>query len=297
MTQRTSRILDKILVNERMNIPSLDFGSPGESLVFLHANGYPPACYRPLLELLGQDHHINAMVQRPLWPGSDPSKFTDWRRLTDDLLQFLAARFSEPVLAVGHSMGGIALLRAALYWPERFKAIVLLDPVLFPRYMIVLWQLMCSLGLGYRLHPLLVTTRRRRRQFDDLERLAHGYRRKAIFRYMDDRALKAYVEGISCEREDGGYELCYPIEWETRIYMTSIWSDLEIWRRLPALSVPAFFIRGEESKVFWASTAHRAERTQPGARLASLACATHLVPLERPQEVHALIHSFFKEVA
>jgi pimeloyl-ACP methyl ester carboxylesterase len=278
-------------------IPPLEFRGTGEPLVFLHANGYPPECYRPLLELLAKEFRVSAMLQRPLWPGSNPQDFTDWRTLSGDLLNFLERNHSGPVFCVGHSMGGTALVRAALYAPNRFSAIVLLDPVLFPPYIIFFWQVIRSLGCGYRLLPLVATTHNRRRRFNDLERLFDGYRRKPVFRFMNDQTLKAYIKGIACQRENGFYELCYPVEWETRIYMTSLWADMEIWRGLPDLSVPVLIIRGEQSNTFWASTARMVRRKQPRARLAVLADASHLVPLERPVEVQALIHSFLKENA
>ena len=138
---------------------------------------------------------------------------------------------------------------------------------------------------------------RRRRQFNDLERLFQGYRHKPVFRYLDDDALRAYVHGIACPRAGGGYQLCYPVEWETRIYITGLWRDMELWRKLPELSVPMLIVRGTHSNTFRASTARRVGKRQPGARLAALELATHLVPLERPIEVHALILSFFKENA
>ena len=79
-----------------MNIPSLDFGGSGEELVFLHANGYPPECYRPLLSRLAEKYHVTAMVQRPLWPESRPEDIDDWRPLTDDFLHFLDAHHTAP---------------------------------------------------------------------------------------------------------------------------------------------------------------------------------------------------------
>src|SRR5574342_737652 len=126
-----------------MTIPVVDFGGAGEELVFLHANGYPPACYRLLLSHLAKHYHVTAMVQRPLWPESRPEDIDGWLPLTDDFLLFLDEhrfRFDDgsrpsaqrsPLVCAGHSMGGTALLRAALREPERFKAIALLDPVLF----------------------------------------------------------------------------------------------------------------------------------------------------------------------
>jgi pimeloyl-ACP methyl ester carboxylesterase len=278
-----------------MPIPSLDFGGNGEELVFLHANGYPPECYRPLLSCLAEKYHVTAMVQRPLWPDSRPEDIEDWRPLSDDFLHFLDAHHSVPLACVAHSMGGIALLRAALREPERFKAIVLLDPVLFPPYFIAFWNVMRKFEVGRRRYPLVARARQRRREFDDLERLYNGYRRKSVFKYMDDEALRAYVEGIACQKDDVGYQLCYSPEWEIRIYLTSIWPDMDIWRALPDLQVPTLIVRGMETDTFWERTGKLVRRKQSKVRVEALERSTHLLPLERPKEVSNLIRSFFEE--
>lgn len=278
-----------------MNIPSINYGGSGNPLLFLHANGYPPDCYRPLLSKLAKTHQVTGMVQRPLWPESDPEDIEDWRLLTDDLLRYLDTVHSTTLACVGHSMGGIALLRAALREPERFSSIVLLDPVLFPPYFIRKWRISFKLGMGELAHPFTKSARYRRRQFNDLEQLFNGYRRKSVFRYFDDDALHAYIEGIACKTESGGYRLCYSAEWETRIYVTSVWPDMDIWHDLPGLSMPTLIVRGVETNTFWERTGKLVQRRQPKVRVEALENSTHLLPLERPGEVANLIQSFFEE--
>lgn len=278
-----------------MQLPSIDFGGIGEELLFLHANGYPPECYRPLLSRLAENYHVTTMVQRPLWQESDPADIRDWIPLTDDLLRYLDAHHSGPLACIGHSMGGIALLRAALREPDRFKAIVLLDPVLFPPYFIIFWWMLYKSGLGLHIHPLVVNASQRRRKFDDLDRLFSSYRQKPVFRYMDDESLRACIEGIVCPDDEGGYKLCYSVEWEIRIYLTSIWRDMEIWRNLPKLEVPTLIVRGAETNTFWEKTGGLVQRRQPKVRIEALDQATHLVPLECPQKVSELIQSFIQE--
>jgi pimeloyl-ACP methyl ester carboxylesterase len=278
-----------------MTIPSIDFNGIGQELVFLHANGYPPDCYRPLLSRLAENYHVTAMVQRPLWPEGKPEDIDSWRPLTDDFLRFLDAHQNGPIACVGHSMGGLILLRTALREPERFKAIVLLDPVLLPPFFIIFWTVMRKLKIGERRHPFIRAARQRRQQFDDLDKLYQGYRRKHIFRYFDDEALRAYVKGIACQVDESVYQLCYSAEWETHIYLISIWSDMDIWRGLPKLEVPTLIIRGAETDTFWERTGKLVKRKQPQIKVAALERATHLVPLERPQEVANLIQSFFEE--
>ncbi len=280
-----------------MTIPSIDYGGSGNPLLFLHANGYPPDCYRPLLSRLAKTNHVTGMVQRPLWPESDPEDIQDWRPLTDDLLRYLDTHHTTSLDCIGHSMGGIALLRAALRQPERFSSIVLLDPVLFPPYFISKWRISFKLGIGDLAHPFIKSARNRRRQFNDLERLYNGYRRKSVFRHFDDDALRAYIEGIACKTDSGGYQLCYSAEWETRIYVTSVWPDMDIWHALPGLSVPTLIVRGAETDTFWERTGKLVQRKQPEVRVEALENSTHLLPLERPGEVANLIQSFLKENA
>lgn len=273
---------------------SFDLGSVGQPLHFLHANGYPPECYKPLFELLQTQHHVFGMLLRPLWPGSNPNEIQDWRPFSDDLLRFLASPQPGPVIGVGHSIGAVVTLRAALRDPGKFRALVLIDPVLFvPRFM-RMWHVIRTLGLGERFHPLIPGARKRRRTFDDLELVFRGYRNRNVFRYMSDESLRMYIAGITLKTERG-YELVYSPEWEARIYLTNM-HDFDIWRELPRLQVPALFLRGAETDTFLENAARLVKRKQPGAWVETLDRSTHLLPLERPQEIFDRIQSFLREV-
>ena len=74
----------------------------------------------------------------------------------------------EPPIVVGHSMGGIAALRAALRQPERFSALILLDPVLFPPRFIASWNMVRRWAWDTPA-PADPGALKRRRTFDDLE--------------------------------------------------------------------------------------------------------------------------------
>lgn len=275
-----------------MTIPHFDLGGDNPPLHFLHANGYPPDCYKPLFEHLQPRFHVFGMHLRPLWPNTKPAELNDWHPLSDDLLRFLDEQNTGPLFAVGHSIGAIVTLRAALREARRFRGIVLIDPVLFPPYFIALWNLVRATGLGNRLHPKMKGALKRRQNFDNLDLVFRGYRQRAVFRNFSDDSLRAYIAGMTRTRALGGYELAYSPEWEARIYHTGIWRDMDLWRGLRTLRLPALILRGAQSDTFWAKTAERARRINPQIRIEAIANAGHLVPLERPQEVAELILEF-----
>ena len=278
-----------------MSVPYFTLGDCGLPLHFLHANGYPPECYRPLITRLSEHFHVLSMRQRPLWPDSRPEEITDWHPLTDDFLRFLDEQQTGASIAVGHSLGGIVALRAALRQPERFRALVLIDPVLFPPGVITFMRLIRALGLSYRLHPFALGALSRRRVFENRARLSKGYRRKSIFRHFSDSNLETYVEGLTRPRQDGKYELVYNPDWEARIYVTGIWHDMDLWRGLPGLNIPLLIIRGLETNTFWVSTKRRVLRKVPAAQVMTIPQASHLVPLEQPDEVYQAIQDFLQE--
>lgn len=273
-------------------IPFTDFGGDGPTLCFLHANGYPPECYRPLFQALTPQYRVLAMHQRPLWPDSRPEDLHDWHPLSADFLHFLDERGLERVTVVGHSMGGIAALRAALWQPERFRYLILLDPVLFPPGFIALWNLIRALGLGHQLHPLIPTAQKRRRAFDDLERPFAAYRRRPTFRYLSDDALWAYILGMVRPGTHSGYTLFYSPEWETRIYYTSVWRDFDLWRGLSRLQPPTLLLRGAKTDTFLPITAWLVRLFHPRIRIHTLTRTTHLLPLEAPEDAASHILRF-----
>jgi pimeloyl-ACP methyl ester carboxylesterase len=276
-------------------IPYTDFGGVGANLHFLHANGYPPECYQPLIDLLKTDFHVTGMHLRPLWPRSQPKEIGAWQPFSDDFLLFLDEQKLSPIIAVGHSMGAIISMRTALRRPDHFRALVLIDPVLFVPRFIATYNLVKAIGLGYKLHPLIAGALKRRRHFDDLDSLFNSYRRKGVFRYFDDAALQAYIEGISKPAAGGGFDLTYSPEWEARIYYTGVWRDMDLWWGLPTLKVPTLIIRGAESDTFLPVAAQRVKRVRPETRLVTLEKSTHLVALEKPQEISETIRDFLKE--
>ena len=229
-----------------------------------------------------------------------PEDIQDWKPFSDDLLQFLAPPQPVPVIGVGHSIGAIVTLRAALRDPGKFRALILLDPVLFVPSRLLWWNFFRTIGLGNRVHPLIPGALKRRRAFDDLDLVFRAYRSRKVFRYMSDDSLRIYIAGMT-HKTDHGYELVYSPEWEARIYFTGL-RDFDIWRDLPKLKVPTLFIRGAETDTFLEKAAKLVRRTaapvkrrQPLVRMETLDQSTHLLPLERPQEVFGIMQSFLKE--
>lgn len=272
---------------------SFDYGGTGTPLHFLHANGYPPDCYKPLFELLKTEYHVFGMPLRPLWDEAKIDDIKDWQPFSDDLRFFLSSQ-PAPVIGVGHSIGAIVTLRAALRDPGKFKALVLIDPVLFVPSFLFSWRIVRALGLGDKFHPLILGAQKRRRTFDDLETVFRGYRNRNIFRYMSDENLRIYIEGITRKTSDG-YELIYSPEWEAHIYRTGL-RDFDLWRDLPKLEVPTLFIRGAETDTFLAAAAKLVKQRQPKVRVEALDKSTHLLPLERPKEVFEIMQSFLKSL-
>jgi pimeloyl-ACP methyl ester carboxylesterase len=267
-----------------------DFGGAGPVVHLAHANGFPPGTYRPLAETLTDRCRVIALPSRPLWPGSRPESAPDWHPLADDLIQGLdgLGLSKGGIVGVGHSMGGVLTLWAAVRRPDLFRAVVLIDPVMLPPAWLWTVRLLRWLGLRRRL-PLVRGALRRRRTWPSRQACYEHYRGKSLFAAWPDASLRAYVEAGTRERADGGVELAYPPEWEAHIFATT---PTDVWRAVPRLRTPALVIRGQGSDTFRPESQARMAGLVPQARFVVIPGAGHLVPMERPVETGAAIRDF-----
>jgi len=266
----------------------VDFGGDGPVVHLAHANGFPPGTYRPLVETLIERYHVVALASRPLWPGSRPESAPDWHPLADDLIRGLDNLGLSGIVGVGHSLGGVLTMWAAVRRPDLFRAVVLIDPVILPLARLWAVRLLRALRIERRL-PLVQGALHRRRVWPSRRACYEHYRAKPFFAAWPEASLWAYVEAGTRERADGQVELVYPPEWEAHVFATV---PTDAWQAVPRLRTPALVVRGEHSATFRAECLARVERLLPHARVAVIPGAGHLVPLERPGETGMAIRTF-----
>ena len=250
-------------------------GSVRPALHFSHANGFPASSYATFLAPLEREYRVGATAAigtSTAYPVTER-----WVHLVEELIAVIERDYEgEPVIGLGHSLGGYLSFLAAARRPELFRAIVLLDAPIIGAIKGRLLGATKRFGIVDRVTPAGATRDRRSRWESREEARAH-FRTRRLFRHFSDASLDDYVSGGLVEDVEGRLRLRIDPLVEYRIYRT-IPHDMS--RSLRALSVPAGFIGGAHSNVV-RRTGLAATRSKFVTRKVS---GGHLFPLEHPQE-------------
>jgi pimeloyl-ACP methyl ester carboxylesterase len=278
-------------------IPPRIISQKGPPLFFLHANGYPPEAYRAFLEPFLDLFQIRLFYLRPFWPGSNPEEMKDWRLFRDDYLQSVFTlvekggdqKLPGKIIGMGHSLGAMTTLLAAIQEPDLFHCLVLIEPVLFPRWRGLAMRLLSPFSLIKRIHPLIRGTIRRKTWFESRDAMIRNYRGKPVFSGLSDRVLRDYVDGLAGDHPHGGVSLKYSPAWEARIYETGGIADRIIWRNLYRVSCPVLVIRGEDTYSLKDPVFHPLVDQLSDGTGCTVEKTGHLVPLEAPIRTAGII--------
>jgi pimeloyl-ACP methyl ester carboxylesterase len=264
-------------------IPYLDFGGEGPVAHFAHANGYPPACYKRMIAPLLDHFQVVAAYHRPLWPGSQPEEISDWHTIADDLMRFFDQEKLSGVVGIGHSLGAVATMHAAVKRPELFRALVLIEPVfLMPSIL----QLFAG---GPVENPLANIASSRRHTWPSRQAVFEHFRPKRVFARWSDDTLWDYATHGTRKVAAGEVVLAYSPEWEARIYSLV---PADVWEVLPKVRQPTLGIRGGETETLVPAAWQLWQIIQPQAQFLEIAGAGHMLPMEQPRRVANAILAF-----
>ena len=101
----------------------------GPTVLMLHATGFHARCWDGVIRALGDGCHVIAVDQRGHGRSTKAPPY-DWSQFGADAAAFVEALGLDDVIGVGHSMGGHAAVQAAGTHPDRFRALLLVDPVI-----------------------------------------------------------------------------------------------------------------------------------------------------------------------
>ena len=95
----------------------------------LHATGFHARCWDGVIRALGAGVHVIAVDQRGHGRSTKAPPY-DWGEYGADAGALVEALDLDDIVGVGHSMGGHAIVQAAGAQMERFRALLLVDPVI-----------------------------------------------------------------------------------------------------------------------------------------------------------------------
>jgi pimeloyl-ACP methyl ester carboxylesterase len=244
------------------------------TLLLLHGNSANAWWWQPMVQALaGANLRTLALDLR----GHGDSEWVRPARYSpedyaDDLARLIQATGAEGSIAVGHSMGGIAVLAFTLRYHRLVRAVAAIDIAITsgPRRNRYLRRLRTIPTISY---PDLETAKARFRLLPNEGAIA-------------PRCI-AEIAGHSIRKTAAG---TYTMKFDRESFFGS--DGLEVTAAIAKLQIPLLLVRGECSRIMTAEAAANASRSNPLIEFVTVPNAHHHLPLEAPESLARVIEQF-----
>jgi pimeloyl-ACP methyl ester carboxylesterase len=256
-------------------------------MLLAHATGFHGLVWQPLFAHLHGFHGWAPDLRGH--GGSTPPSDGDfaWEGFRDDILA-IVDEIGAPLVGVGHSKGGAALLMAEQARPGTFDGLYLYEPVVFPG------DPTGPDGKPLE-NPLAKGARRRRSRFRSRDEAYENFVSKRPLSVLDPAALRAYVDhGFVDVVDEAGVpavELACAPENEARVYEMGLVH--RTFDRLGDVACPVVIATGDPDDFGPATFAPPIVDALPDGRQEVFASLGHFGPLEDPAAVAAAIQRAF----
>jgi pimeloyl-ACP methyl ester carboxylesterase len=270
------------LKTRRGNLSYLQAGS-GEPVVCIHGLGATKGSFLPTVAALADEYRVIAL-DLPGFGDSDKPIGAPYNAayFADSVMALLDELGIDNAHAIGNSMGGRVALELGFEHHDRIHKLALLAPSLAwlreRRWAGPLRLVRPELGL-FHLAPRPIVDGVVRRLIPGAD---DGWTAAGV-----DEFLRAYLQ-------PRGRAAFYAAA--RNIYLEEPHGPNGFWTRLAALECESLFVWGRNDRLVPISFARHVEDALPHARHVELDCG-HVPQVERPDETHRAVRSFFAERA
>ncbi|MCC6888769.1 MAG: alpha/beta fold hydrolase [Hyphomicrobiales bacterium] len=248
-----------------------DAGS-GPPVILVHSSASGLRQWRSLVALLSGRHRVIAVNlfgygRTSPWPAAQPLTLAD----EAELVAAAAERAGEPVVLVGHSLGGAVALETAARFPDRVRLLVAFEPILFGH--------LAAHGPGAAYSEVMDLARR----FDVVARAGDWDAAGALF--IDYWASSGTWAAMPERRKQITLAMLPPVlhEWAMA---TAALRPLAGWR---AIAAPVHLIGALDSRAPTRAVIALLAQAYPHWPVHEVACGGHMAPLSRPDLVNPLL--------
>jgi lipase len=270
--------------------PELKFvGEPGEELavwewpgedppfLFAHATGFHGRCWDQIIHMFPERHCL-ATDARGHGRSSQPRLPYHWRTFGRDLAAVAEHWDVRDALGIGHSSGGHSTVQAAALRPRTYRALLLLDPTIYPQ------------ELYGTPAPDASFTLRRRNLWASPDEMFERFKARPPFAGWWPEILRDYCKYGVLPR-DGEYVLACPPAVEASIYENSKEAACNVYPDIAQIQYPVVVMRAgreRQSGIFdlaASPTAPDLASRFAHGRDVVLPDASHYIAMEEPEKV------------
>ena len=254
-------------------------------LHFAHANGFSAKTYSYLFELL-EPNEVSYIEN--IGHGKYEINH-NWTNLTAELIADIEQKHQQKIVGIGHSLGAVITLFAALKRPDLFSQIIILDPPLlrpFVRFQIYLGVLF---GVTDRYFVPAKKAKHRKRFFENRAEAYKYFKSKALFLPFHEKCLQDYIDfGLKKSEHSEKLTLTFEAEKEYQVFCTTPY-------HLPKgnLKIPASLVYSPKKEVLQPKDVAFLSKKYTWKNVIAFD-GVHLFPMQKPQETADLIKEIIK---
>ena len=247
------------------------------ALHFAHATGFNASTYTSLLLRLSEYSDVYAMDLRghgDTEASAVPSVLSSWQVYADDIASF-TDEINKPLVLIGHSMGAIASLTAALETSSNIRSLILIEPVLPTPFMSFLLKVGKLLGLSRHM-PIAKSASHRKSFFNSKEDAFNNYKDKGAFKNWTDSQLVNYIDS-GFKLTNKGCELNCSPEWESKTFSVASHDN---WEKIAKLKIPLTIICGGHNSTIPSASIRALRKLNKDIKIVKMDAASHFLPME-----------------
>jgi pimeloyl-ACP methyl ester carboxylesterase len=265
----------------------------GPRLVLSHGNGLAANAYFPFWNLLRDRYDLILFDVRN--HGENPlhgESGHDMAHFVSDLERMLAEvqrEFrSKPIAGVFHSLSGLIAIRHALEHQDRWRALVLFDPPIFPRD----GHPLRNAQQGDK-DQLAVRARKRTERYQSPDDFAKQLSSRQVFSRWRPEAYAMMARAtLRPDPASGEWILACPRELEARVFEEN--RDPSLWVKLGQVKAPVKLI-GADPNIEGASVPgllSKAVAEETAVEYEAIPDTTHFLQIEKPEECIRAMETF-----
>lgn len=280
----------QIPINDDLGLSALSFGAQDANvaMVFLHAVGMNAQAYSQLFEPV-LEHRVIAIDIRGHGKSNLPTddyNRAKWPALAEDIITACDELNLKAIVFAGHSMGATLSLLIAEKRPDLVKELLLIEPVILPRYFNILAHIPILTLLSYT-NSYVRKALARQDQFQSTDEALKLWRKRTLFKSWQDGFLENYAKG-GLKTENGSVKLSCSPKWEVACFR-----QMQYWprRALKRAQCPITILHASTRSTFSMGAQKLISKKLPEIEVIKIADTGHFLPMEKPEVIKQSIDS------